>query len=175
MAPPLFLTADKTKFSIIIIMQTSQIELSLGGETLNTVVKTVSVPEALVIMAAHGQHSIKFIPGTIEESRGIPHPQVLAQLTAFYGAEPVEQVFGKAAFGIRLPTRFSEVNLNGRETDTEEEEEDEETPAEKKKRIKAEKAHAALLAGAKEAPAPDAPADSGLVSETIGTAGIDPE
>lgn len=133
-------------------MQTSTIQVALRGDAGNTVIKTgATVPETLVLMAGHGQHSVILIPDTLEETRGVNHLEEIARLTRAYDAESVKACFGEAKFGARLPTRFSEIGLApADEQAPDDDDDDKETPAAKKKRLAAEKAHAALLAEAKK-------------------------
>ena len=135
-------------------MQTCTVLVSLHGDTNNIVPKSgMSVPEVLVLMACHGPHSVTPVPNSVREFRGEPHLVEAARLSAVYGVEPVENCFGKVTFNTKLPTRFSEagITIPGDEEDDEEDEKDskKETYTARKKRLAAEKAHAALLEEAK--------------------------
>ena len=168
-AVPPSLFADRKHFTI---MQTTSLLVALRGDVNNTVSKHgMTVPETLVLMAAHGAHSVTVIPGTIENiSRAIPPHEEVARLSRCYGEEPTEACFGKPKFGMRLPANFSEVGIEVEEPD-DDEDEDEETHEERKARLAAAKvakaaakAHRKLLEAAKAPPAP--------VGGGVGTTGI---
>lgn len=133
-------------------MQICTVLVSLAGDTGNIVPKSgVTVPEFLVLMASHGQHSVTPVANSVDEMRGEPHSVELARLVRVYGAEPVEACFGKPTFSTKLPTRFSEVGITiPGDEDGPKDDKDKETPTAKKKRLAAEKAHAELLAEAKQ-------------------------
>lgn len=115
-------------------MQFATFLISLNGDTNNVVAKQmVSVPEAVALMASHGQHSVSLILGTVTEHRG-DSPQVEhARLTSIYGEKPVEESFGKSTFNTRLPVRFSEVNIQTGEPPAPKEPKDHRTRGERAK------------------------------------------
>jgi hypothetical protein len=93
-------------------MQNCSVLLSIGGDITKTVhVYKVNPAHALVLMRLHGRESVVRIPGTTDESNEV-HSEVIQHLAYTYGSGVVEDVFGKQLYGIKLPTRFSEIQLS---------------------------------------------------------------
>lgn len=133
-------------------MQFATFLVSLNGDTNNVVAKQmVSVPEAVTLMASHGQHSVSLVLGTVTEHRG-DSPQVEhARLTAIYGEKPVEESFGKCTFNTRLPVRFSEVSIPTGEPSANKEPRDNRTRGERAKGRAADSAIEGIEKAAKDA------------------------
>jgi len=92
-------------------MQNCSVILSIGGDITKTIqVEKVNPAHALILMRLHGRESVVRMPGTTAESNEV-HSEVIQQLAYTYGPGAVEDVFGKLLYGIKLPTRFSEIQL----------------------------------------------------------------
>ena len=88
-------------------MQTAMFEILLGGEVTNTIVKPLSVPEALIIKRLHGDDALT--NGKFIEDSSVSSPEESDRLKLVYGDRVFEACFpGSVPV---LPTNFAAVGV----------------------------------------------------------------
>lgn len=88
-------------------MQTALIEILLGGELTNTVVKPVSVPEAIILKRLHGDDALR--DGKYAGESALGNAEEIDRLKLTYGDRVFESAFPGALPS--LPTTFAAAGI----------------------------------------------------------------
>lgn len=96
-------------------MQLANVLVALNGDTRNTVPKQVTPPEAVVLMAIHGEGSVFDIEPLDDEVERSNSEELERLFATYHGKNDANEPFVKVVFpgrGVPLPQDFEDLNLD---------------------------------------------------------------